>query len=46
MIVFLDDDDGDDWWQPVRNRLILTDFEIGLQPGHVDLARRMLRGEA
>lgn len=38
----LDDDDGHNWWDPVYDRLVLTDFEVGLTPGLVDRLRSIL----
>jgi hypothetical protein len=40
--VILDDDDGPEYWAPVYDRLVLTEFEVGLQPEHVERALRML----
>jgi hypothetical protein len=40
--VIFDDNDGPEYWDPVYDRLILVDFEDGLQPKHVEQALRML----
>jgi hypothetical protein len=43
--VIFDDDGGPEYWAPVYDSLIQTEFEFGIQPEHVDRALRMLRWE-